>query len=318
MIPPTPDDAAAIVLATLGEQAQTVTRFATGLAHYVYEVTTTRGAVVVRMAAEDPLTLVGAVYWSERLRPRGAPLPAILHADVRVDARPFPYLLLERLPGTDLGHVYDGLTTQQKRTVACEVVRAQQIAASLPSGHGFGYVAGYEQPFPQRTWREVVDSSLQRSRERITAAGVFDPVYVERVADWLAPWQRYFESISPAPFLHDTTTKNVLIDQGRFQGIVDVDDLCFGDPLWAVGLTRMALLSGRHDLDYIGFWCEAAQFSAEQRAVLPLYSAVFCVDFMSELGQRFNQSQPLPADPARICHLQAVFEACEREIVHNP
>ena len=39
------------------------------------------------------------------------------------------------------------------------------------------------------------------------------------------------DALSPVPFLHDTTTKNVIVTpEGSFSGIVDVDDLCFGDP----------------------------------------------------------------------------------------
>ena len=46
------------------------------------------------------------------------------------------------------------------------------------------------------------------------------------------------DSIPPTPFLHDATTKNVLVTaKGAFSGIVDVDDLCFGDPRYPAALT---------------------------------------------------------------------------------
>jgi hypothetical protein len=48
-----------------------------------------------------------------------------------------------------------------------------------------------------------------------------------------------FDRIAPTPFLHDTTTKNVIVtSEGHFSGIVDVDDLCLGDPRYPAALTQ--------------------------------------------------------------------------------
>lgn len=90
-------------------------------------------------------------------------------------------------------------------------------------------------------------------------------------------------------FLDDTTTKNVLIDQGQLSGIVDVDTVCFGDPLLTPALTQMALLKSAFDTDYISFWAEALLLNLGGRRHLALYTAIFCVIFLSELGQQFNK-----------------------------
>jgi hypothetical protein len=51
-------------------------------------------------------------------------------------------------------------------------------------------------------------------------------------------------ALPPVPFLHDAAAKNVIvIPGGSFSGIVDVDDLCFGDPRYVVALTRASLLA---------------------------------------------------------------------------
>ncbi len=147
-------------------------------------------------------------------------------------------------------------------------------------------------------------SSLDRSLSCITSVGVFDPAWVQRVRAKVTPWDSYFVGIQPVPFLDDTTTKNVLVHEGHLSGIVDVDEVCFGDPIFTIALTQMALLSSKHDVDYIDMWCDLVELSAEQRRVLNLYTAIFCVDFMGEIGQRFNRTTPLPADPARIQHLE--------------
>ena len=86
---PSEADAAQLVTARLHTHPIQVTRCRTGIAHYVYDVVTTdRQHLVVRMAATNPASLNGAVYWSERLRPLHVPLPAILGDDRRATMRP--------------------------------------------------------------------------------------------------------------------------------------------------------------------------------------------------------------------------------------
>ena len=66
------------------------------------------------------------------------------------------------------------------------------------------------------------------------------------VAAIMSKAQVELDALPPTPFLHDTTTKNVIVTPaGSFSGIVDVDDLCFGDPRYAVALTSAALLAHR-------------------------------------------------------------------------
>ena len=111
----------------------------------------------------------------------------------------------------------------------------------------------------------------------------------------------------PRPFLDDTTTKNVLIADGHLTGIVDVDCVCFGDPLFTVALTRMALLSRAYPTDYIEAWCDHLELSAAQQAALDLYTALFCVGFLSEFGQQHNRAERLPAEEDQIARLLATW-----------
>lgn len=305
---PTEQDAAAIIQAVLHETAHTITRFPTGLCHYVYDVVTaSQAAVVVRIAPGTAEGLAGAVYWSHRLRPLGVPLPRLLYADLQAQAAPFPFLLLERLPGTDLGQVYAQLSRTAKRAVVTDLVRAQARVEELPLGRGFGYVGSFEAPFPQRTWTEVLLASLARSRARLQQAAVFDPAVVNRVHATLPRFARYLAGVRPRAFLDDTTTKNVLVHEGSLSGIVDVDVVCFGDPVWTIGLTQMALLSSGYDVDYVEMWCDAVALTAEQRHVLALYTAVFCVDLMSEIGQVFNRGAAAEVNHQHVQRLTRLF-----------
>jgi hypothetical protein len=56
-----------------------------------------------------------------------------------------------------------------------------------------------------------------------------------------------------------------------------------------VALTRLSLLTRHHDTVYIDYWLEAMNATDEQRTILDLYTAVFCVNFLGEQGLAFNR-----------------------------
>jgi len=119
-------------------------------------------------------------------------------------------------------------------------------------------------------------------------------------------FDRYFEQVRPTAFLDDATTKNVLVYQRRFSGIVDVDEVCFGDSRLTLGLTQASLLFAGFSTDYVDYWLELTGGGDEARAVVDFYSALFCVRFLSEQGQAFNKERG-ETDPAKIADLKTVL-----------
>ncbi len=299
---PNEQDAARIVQQVLNENVLSINRFPTGACHFVYDVVTEKGRNVVARISwpQNRHFLAGAVYWYGFLKPKGLPLPTIISHDLEAVLSPFPSMVLERLAGEDLGVVYPQLSRDQKKVLADEITRVQDVTGSLPLGKGFGFVEGYESNSFHRTWTDFLFSLLERSRSRIQAVGIMDVRQVDRVAKKLDNYSSYFAQIAPRCFLDDITTRNVIVDEGKLSGIVDVDFVCFGDKLLATALTQMSLINMRADLDYIDYWCEAASVTEQQREVLVFYTALFCVDFMGELGQRFNKDRPESINTERV------------------
>lgn len=279
-----------------------VHHFTTGLCHHVFDAAAVDGRhVVVRMGGDDSLDLLHSyVYWHPQLRRLGVPVPALLGHNFSAEQ---PYILLERLPGRDLGDVYPKLSMAQKTEVCTAVVAAQAAVGQLPQGRGFGFARAADDPLParQQSWLDVLDRSLTRSRTRIERAGLAPLSLIDDVTTFLSRDETYFRAVPPTPFLDDTTTKNVIVHQGRLSGIVDTDLICYGDPLFTVGLTHMALLSNGVDTVYTNIWCDLLQLNTMQRHVVRAYTALFCLDFISEMGQQFNHF--IEPDHQRLTHL---------------
>ena len=155
---PTPRDAAQIAADVLGERIASVDRMPTGAGNWVYDVRGERGTNVVVRIMRTHEECRSGVYWSQTLRPLGVRLPEMIahHVGCGDDGADRSWMVLERLPGTDLEHAHASLTPQQRRDVAAGVVRAQQIvASSIPIGGGFGCVA-WPRDWPHKTWNDFL------------------------------------------------------------------------------------------------------------------------------------------------------------------
>jgi len=296
-------DLAGNLVAALGCPPTEVRRFGTGAHHYVFEATfRDRAPVVVRIAAEHSRSaMAGAYELSQLLRPKGVPLPKIIVE--RLDHR-FSHLIFERLPGADLGEVIGGLSDSGLEAVAAKVAGAQRITAKTAAGSRYGYSVKPADA-PHARWSQVLEDNLARSRRRIVAAKLFDESPVDAVAKMVAAAGDELDALPPIPFLHDTTTKNVIVTaRGAFSGIVDVDDLCFGDPRYVVALTLASLMVLDVPAHYVDAWMNFADYRYDR--IFRLYVALFIVDFMSEHGQAFN-GNVRPSSPERRDRLLRIF-----------
>lgn len=307
---PTEDMAAAIAQAFGGGPARRIDRFLTGAQHFVFDVDLHDGrAVVLRLSRPAEQRLAeSALRWSRLLRPIGVPLPKVLAHDTTMNRHPVPYLILERLPGRDLGDQLQGMTRAERDAVAAQLVAVQRRVMALPSGAGYGFTVDSSVGFPHQTWPDVLRAELSRSDRRIRSA---DSVNAAIVGIAKTALERHAPTLAdqPAiPFLHDITTKNVVVDQGRLSGIVDVDDLCYGDPLYLPALLRMALMAHDLPMDYLEAWLCGLNCDQTDVKRLDLYTLIHCAGFLSELGTRFNRDAPQPVDPAYRDRLLGIFD----------
>jgi len=82
----------------------------------------------------------------------------------------------------------------------------------------------------------------------------------------------------------------IVTPQGSFSGIVDIDDLCFGDPRYAPALTLAVLQAYGGPTGYVAAWMAVAGYHDDR--IFRFYVAVCLLDLMSEHGQRFNGNEP--------------------------
>lgn len=275
-------------------KADTIERGSVGHGNYVYIISGGTKRYVVRCSSEDN-AYADTIYWLRRLREVNIPVPEVL-ADGKYQN--YSYIILSYLEGRDLGLVYPALGRKEKQDIAREVVRIQNLVADIE-------LEGIEDSW---SWKDsFVQYMLDRARERIEKNGYFDVNKIERLWEMGEILQDYFLQIKPIAYLDDISTKNLLIDQGRVSGIIDVDWIGIGDRLTFVALTNVALLNMGYGTDYVEFLMEELNVSSIERKVLVYYSLLFCVDFMGERGMQFGD-KVVDVNETIISRLNQIFD----------
>jgi len=285
-----------------------LTRFTTGNCHSVYYVKTKIDEYVLRITSEENKKFYfGSIKWLNELNRLDIPVPNILNHGQYGNVY---YALITFIRGQDIGEIYHTLNGSQKHGIVKDLSEIQKKVSALPSSGIYGYDNN-----SFTTWPKYIESRIERSRRRIIANKVFSSQVCDNVFTIMNNHSDYLSNIEPIAFLDDITTKNVLVHNGKLAGIVDLDCLCYGDPLITVGLTNMALLSMRLDTQYIDYWLNEFHADKTQRKAVAFYTMLFCIDFMGEQGMRFNNDNLVSINQEKIELLNSIYSVLAKDLI---
>jgi aminoglycoside phosphotransferase (APT) family kinase protein len=224
----------------------------------------------------------------ELIRSLDVPVPTVVGMADDGDAS---VIVLEWLPGMDLGYAMPAMSDAELVDLAHRIDEIQRKVASLGEGRGFGWTP-IGVPGPFSSWLGVVKRDFGRLPDR--ARKKLDPI--------LFRWSDDLLAIPATPFLDDITVKNVIVHEGRLSGIVDLDFICFGDPLYWLALTETTvnLDVGQRGRIYV----ETLRSLRAPSPILEFYEAMFAASFLArklepEQQERMNEilNRVLPLFP---------------------
>ena len=270
----------ALVAGVTGRPVRAVARMAYGHGSVTYRVDTDGGPAVIVRTNTDPDVYAGTLGNLDTLRGLGFPVPSVLEADVTGSRFPFAYVITDTFPGRDLGFELAGMTEAQMTRLAEQIVGFEQRVSQLPKGCGHGFMpigaAGGHGRWvdavraDRRSLGAAVDAAADPGREP-GLANLFSDVWsaLDRSSARL-------DAIEPICFLDYLTTNNVIVHDGALRGVVDFDVVCYGDPMYWLALTQVAILSdvGAEGQFYVDELIRLWEPSGFEHANLALYSAL--------------------------------------------
>lgn len=252
-------------------------RCAVGIANYVYIVKCDDIKYILRCSG-DKNAYDETVCWLKKLSALDVPVPKVLFCGQYEE---YSYLILNYIEGRDIGLVYRGLTSEEKKEIAKDVIAIQKKVSRLPLDNIDG----------EWSWVRFVDGMLENAEKLIVRNGYFDVQKVVRLREQKVILEKYFADVKPTAYLDDISTKNLLIHNGRLSGIIDIDQIGAGDDLTYIAMTYAALLNMDCDTDYAEYLLKERGCSASEMKAFWFYSLLYCVDFMSERGTQFGDKK---------------------------
>ena len=286
---PTVQDAAAVFFSMTGKHLLSIKRMATGEQNFVYSVKTSLEEYILRMTRPDLINKFhAAVVWQNLLLPLGVPLAEFIKIDLEAKFSPYPVLLMKRLPGDDLINIYSQLTDLNKKNLAKEIIKIQALCCDLPAGPGYGILNSYDDFSGEKSWYEFLSKKLTLFENSLVKQTIFSPNFAREVICIAQDMKDNFNRVNPTPFLWDASERNVIVFNGKISGIVDVDELCFGDPLLVIALTSVCLELEEHDTIYTGYWAAFLQLSELSQQRLNFYKLFYTLAFMHKHSKQTN------------------------------
>ena len=289
-----------------------VKRFTTGYCHSVFYVKTSddKKYVMRLTSSENKEYYQGSLCWLKELEKLNILVPKILYHG---EFDNLFYTLISFIDGKDLGEVYESLTGEHKRDIAKEIANIQCKVSNLPQADNYGS-SFTKNDAKYKSWQEFLKSIIERARDRIAKNKIFDVSIYDELISYINIFEDYFKTVAPTAFLDDITTKNVLINNGKLSGIIDVDEICYGDSLLTIGLTNMALIADKLDTNYIDYWLNEIKATGEQKKVLIFYTMLFCVDFMGEQGMIFENGKQIIVNEGKVKRLNSIYKFLKNKI----
>jgi aminoglycoside phosphotransferase (APT) family kinase protein len=289
-----------------------ITRMSRGICNDVYLVETDDREVIVRLKAE-PRYMFGSHNHIPLFRSKGIRVPEILAEDYEKNFVPLAYQVLSKIEGRDIMNVIDTLTDEQLKGIAKNISNVFSQLKDVSNNGRFGVLWG--------DGDDLVDSwtaEIARMTKVVIGwgekTGVIDTM-LTGILEWInAEYKPYFDSVAPVTYFGDICAKNVMIDNGRFSGLVDLDSLAQGDPLEAIGRIKASW----HGTHYGSVYCEAVmdeqKLDAKQRRIVSMYALLNRTYWTLENGVQFNQNTSPQVDRAREQNDRAIVQALYQEL----
>ncbi len=266
-----------LVASSIGSQVQGLEQMTYGHGSVTYRVDTEAISVIVRTNASAKV-YDGTLANIEVLRKLGLPVPNVLKADVTMERMPFAYIITDLFPGRDVRYEIESMTHAQTTKLAEQIVGFERLVMTLPEGSGYGFIP-IDGAGPHPSWSRVVRSD----REKVETDDLLLQELTRKTYSAFDNCEQRLEAIRPTCFLDDLTTKNVIVERGTLQGVIDFDVVCYGDPMYWLALAQVGIWSdvGPPGQFYIDELIRLYGPTDTERANFALYCALHAVAFIS-------------------------------------
>ena len=267
---------------------QKIIRQKTGICNEVYFVKLKDKEVVIRMNKESS-DLKGLSLNIPLFKERGIVVPEILAEDYSKKLTDYNYQILTKIKGQDIEQVFFDLDREQLLQIAHEVSQVFKKIGTLSTNGKFGDVVAGIEP-SKLSWAKCISENISTIKQRNEKTEVVKQKFIEILDSVFKKYKSYFDSVESQTYCDDICSKNVIIYKGKFNGLVDLDSIVYGDFLEAIGRIKASWFGTENGKIYLDAIMSEMELNNTQKEMVSIYSILNRIYWLSEIGIQFNQN----------------------------
>lgn len=260
----------------------------TGICNEVYELKYESNSFILRMNREKEW-----IYGTHRFLPLfkklGINTPDIVSEDYSKTKFPFCYQILTRLDGEDLANIFPQLSEIELSGIAQDLSEIFDKFKSLPIESSFGGMTGLHED-KRENQLIILEAKKEQIIQRNEQSHVLEEEILDRYVHLLDKFREYFLNVRPQLYFDDMNSKNVMIHNGKFNGLVDLDFMMKGDILEGIGGIVAAWFGTKLGNTFIHDVFKFQALDEVQIKIAKAYGVFHLILWTSEEGIRFNSS----------------------------
>lgn len=266
-----------------------VEKMTTGLINEVYKVTLNKQTVIIRMNNRQT-NMIGSELNIPLFKQVGITVPSLLYSDYTKKYIPYVYQILTMIDGVDLGKVIETLNSAQLENLAKTISEVIDKIENIPSVNRYGLLCEGNIEAMFSTWQEYIEQYLHEGVQRAKHLKTIDDEIISFIQTLPQKYSEYFSTVKPTPYYEDMCSKNVMIENGIFSGLVDLDYLSFGDYLDAFGRIYASWNGKTYGDSYLNYLYEIRNLTTFQKNMVLIYGLMHKFNWSSENGVQFNSN----------------------------
>ncbi|EHL32625.1 phosphotransferase family protein [Legionella drancourtii] len=270
------------------ELPKKINRITIGICNEVYRIALDDHDVIIRLSTSDKYLRGSEVHIPE-FKQLGIKVPDILASDYSQTRIPLCYQIQSKIEGQDLGVVIESLNQTELMGLAREIATIFSKVKTLPVTTQFGVIWGGDNDVSD-SWAERMKLWIQESIKHGRLTGIMNQQFEGIAKDLYRNYETYFDSIKPTMYYGDICSKNVMINQGVFNGLVDLDGLTQGDPLEALSRIKLSWYGTSHGEFYYNALIKELELTQSEQQLITVYALLNQLSWMCENGIQFNQN----------------------------
>lgn len=288
-----------------------IERMKTGIDNEVYSVKVGTSDYIFRLNKKESIR--GSGFYIPIFKSKGIKVPDIIAEDYSKETIPYNYQILAKLKGADIDQVINSLSDEELKDIANEIATIVKKLITLPTNNKFGYAGIGREKF-RLTWTEVMEEMLRTIKDRTAKTGTVKSEYIDVFQKVLNKYGLYFSKIPSQFYFDDMSSKNVIINEGKFNGLVDLDGVAYGDYLEGIGRIKASWYGTKYGDVYSQAVMDSLGLNQEQREIVDVYALLNRISWLSEIGIQFNQNTSGVVDIKRVKSANLIIDGLIKEL----